>query len=115
MGYDHSPLGFPTTEEKSYGTRGGRYTDFQSGSINGSPATGAHVHVGALPTDLSATQKFTFPSGTPEGGWAKVTVDSAGSVLFRGDFHDREFAQMEFSVVGIVKAADNSILDEPFG
>lgn len=107
MGYERSCLGYPTTDETSYGTRGGRYNDFQFGSINNSPATGAHEHIGPLPTTLTSGQNFTFPSGTPVGGWTNVEVHSDGSVRFRGDFHDSGALAMQFSVVDVVKDADN--------
>jgi hypothetical protein len=107
LGYERSTLGYPTTDETSFGTRGGRFNDFQFGSINFSPATGAHEHIGALPASLSAGQNFTFPSGTPVGGWTNVEVHSDGTVRFRGDFHDSGFAPIEFNVVAVVKDADN--------
>jgi hypothetical protein len=46
LGWEHPPLGYPLSDETGVG--GGRFNDFQGGSIFWSPSTGAHVVQGAI-------------------------------------------------------------------
>ncbi len=48
LGWENSPLGFPTTNEMGTPFRPGRFNHFQSGSVYWSPATGAHAVYGAI-------------------------------------------------------------------
>jgi hypothetical protein len=107
LGYERSPLGYPLTDETSYGTRGGRFNDFQFGSINFSPATGAYEHIGPLPDKLQNGLGFSFKAGVPVGGWTNVELHSDGTVRFRGNFHDSGAFTFDFSVANVIKDADN--------
>ncbi|MDQ6648609.1 MAG: twin-arginine translocation signal domain-containing protein [Actinomycetota bacterium] len=48
LGYEHSVLGYPVTDESPAIDRVGRYNHFQAGSIFWSPGTGAHEAHGAI-------------------------------------------------------------------
>jgi hypothetical protein len=73
-GYEHSPLGYPTTDETA--VPGGAYNRFQGGVIYWSAGTGAHAVTGALLTAWAAdgyergslgyptSDAHTFSSGT---------------------------------------------------
>lgn len=106
LGYENGALGYPLTDEESYGTRAGRYNDFQKGSINFSPKTGACAHIGPLPTSIKLGQEITYPSGVALGGWVNIEMDSDGTVGFSGDFHDSGAVSYDFSVACAVKDAD---------
>lgn len=48
LGWERSPLGFPTTDENVTPSGVGRYSEFQGGAVYFSPSTGAHEVYGAI-------------------------------------------------------------------
>ncbi|NUU20598.1 MAG: hypothetical protein HOV68_03640 [Streptomycetaceae bacterium] len=47
-GLEQGPLGYPTTDEGDTGRPGGRYNDFQNGTVVWSPGTGSHLVTGEI-------------------------------------------------------------------
>jgi len=64
LGYEHSVLGYPTTDE-SPAAYGGRYNNFTGGAITWTPTTGAHETHGAIRTRWAALGYERGPLGYP--------------------------------------------------
>ncbi|RZS43209.1 LGFP repeat-containing protein [Herbihabitans rhizosphaerae] len=74
MGWELSPLGYPTTDETAPPDGAGRYNDFQRGSVYWHPTAGAHEVMGAIHGKWSELGRSgsvlgyptTDESGTPD-------------------------------------------------
>ena len=106
LGWEKGFLGYPTTDEISTGSLGGRYSDFQGGSIYWSPRTGAHERAGSLPDHLDFNQDYTFADPIAAGGSTHITLFSDGQAKFSGHFHNSGAIGYQFSVVCVLVDAD---------
>jgi hypothetical protein len=81
------------------------------GTVGLAPETGDQftgTHWRAEPVPLPDVVNFdfpsiTFPSGTPVGGFAHVTLSSDGNYRFTGHFHDSGFLDQNAAIAIIVK------------
>jgi hypothetical protein len=65
LGWERSPLGYPTTDETATPDKKGFFTHFQGGSIYWHPATGAHVVQGAIREKWASLGWERSPLGYP--------------------------------------------------
>src|SRR5438067_9697384 len=65
MGWEQSPLGYPTTGETGTPDKVGRFNHFERGSIYWTPQTHAHAVLGAIHAEWQATGWETGPLGYP--------------------------------------------------
>ena len=87
-GVEFGALGFPTSDEQSFGSKGDRINSFEHGSIAWIKKNGdIFVHV----NDVRMTYRINhvgFDNGDPVGGGPiTVTVNRNGSYNFSGHFH----------------------------
>jgi len=68
LGWERSPLGYPTTDERVTPDGRGRYNHFQVGSVYWSPATGAHDVRGAIRSTWAQNGWEAGPLGYPVSG-----------------------------------------------
>jgi hypothetical protein len=73
MGWENSPLGFPTTSEGRTPHRAGAFTHFQHGSVYWSPTTGAQPVWGAFRAHWAGMGWENSALGFPAGGEYAVT------------------------------------------
>ena len=67
-GWENGPLGYPTTDEVCGLRNGGCYQNFENGSINWTPTTGAHALHGAIRDEWGRTGWENGPLGYPTSG-----------------------------------------------
>jgi hypothetical protein len=65
LGWENSPVGFPTSNESRTPARPGAYNHFERGSVYWSPATGAHEVRGAIRDAWAAAGWENSPVGFP--------------------------------------------------
>ena len=84
------------------------------GTVGLAPATDGHftgTHWRAEPVAVPDVVNFdfssiTFPTGTPVGGFAHVTLSSSGNYRFTGHFHDSGFLDQNAAIaVGVKDSA----------
>lgn len=97
LGSERSFLGYPRTDEEGTGDKGGRFNDFQGGTIYWSSATGAHPG-GPLQNQLVYTRDHHFDHGVPANGSTKLVLNSDGSMQFSGHMHDSGAIGFDFVV-----------------
>ena len=68
LGYEHGYLGRPTSGEVCGLRNGGCYQNFENGSINWTPTTGAHALHGAIRDEWGRTGWENGPLGYPTSG-----------------------------------------------
>ncbi|KAH0566077.1 hypothetical protein GP486_000515 [Trichoglossum hirsutum] len=107
LGGEGGYLGYPMTDETSAGAHGGRYNDFNGGSIYWSPAHGAHDHAGPLPDHLDFDNNYVFPDGVAAGGNTHLRLSSSGDMQFSGHFHDSGAVDYDYAVAIVLTDADN--------
>ncbi|MFZ2176601.1 MAG: hypothetical protein WAW17_21680 [Rhodococcus sp. (in: high G+C Gram-positive bacteria)] len=107
MGWENSPLQFPTSDEFSAGGTSGRGNHFQGGSIYYSPSTGTHVVWGAIKDNWASrgweNGKYGFPTSDEydfEDGKAKNfeggTIDwKPGDPAIPGEYTNTGQAQFK--------------------
>lgn len=105
LGGEQSFLGYPTSDETPTGNSGGRYNNFQGGSIYWSPRTGVYEHRGTLPDHVDLYQNHTFADGIVAGAWTQITMSSNGQVKFSCGFPARAIAY-HFVVACVLTDAD---------
>jgi len=108
LGWETSFLGYPVSDETGVANGGGRFNDFQGGSIYWSPVSGAHEMRGGLPGQLVFDSgAIVFGTGIAAGGSAHVTVAPDGSAHFQGGMHDSGAAAYNYSVACVLVDADH--------
>ena len=110
LSWERGFLGYPVTDETGTGTSetGGRYNDFQGGTIYWSPVAGARDSQGAVRGLLHFDAGYIgFPAGIAAGGGAQITLSADGGVEFQGSMHDSGAAAYNYSVAVAVIDADN--------
>ena len=83
-GYEGGVLGFPVTDEVRTPNGRGAYGVFQGGSIYWSPATGAHVLIGAIREAWAARGYENGPLGFPTS--SEFDVPGGRRVNFQGGY-----------------------------
>ncbi|MFY0573874.1 LGFP repeat-containing protein [Cystobacter fuscus] len=73
LGWEKSPLGYPTTDEMTTPDTVGRYNHFQNGSIYWTPTTGAHEVRGLIRDKWSSLGWEKSPVGYPVSDEYAVT------------------------------------------
>ena len=83
-GFENGPLGYPTTDEIGGLKNGGVYQNYQGGAIIWSPASGAHISVGAI-RNAWASQGFeTGPLGYPTSDVITGLKDGGSYQMYQG-------------------------------
>ncbi len=91
LGWELSPVGYPTTDETATPDGVGRFNHFQLGSVYWHPTTGAHEVHGAIHTLWSSLGWELSPLGYPlsneedtEHGFGKVSKFQRGAIYWDG-------------------------------
>jgi hypothetical protein len=77
-------LGLPTTDDAPTSCRGARYQFFEGGAVHASPATGAHVTMGAIRDKWASTGWECGPLGLPTSDEATTSCRGARYSFFQG-------------------------------
>ncbi len=83
LGWERSPLGYPTTDTTATPDGRGQYQHFQKGSIYWSPATGAHTVGGAIRDRWSGLGWENGSLGYPVSDWTTTPNGRAQYVHFQ--------------------------------
>jgi len=97
MGWERSFLGYPTSDEMSAPSGGGRVSNFEHGHINWTSSGGAVPSVEIVHHHADITTQ----DWAPIGGWVDVVVNKLGDFTFSGHMHDSGFPNIHFAL-GIV-------------
>jgi uncharacterized protein with LGFP repeats len=97
LGRGGSFLRYPVTDEHSSGNQGGRFNDFEGGTIYWSPATGAHEG-GPLPDKLEFRRDHHFDNGVAANGSTSLVLHSNGQIRFTGHMHASGLLDYNFVV-----------------
>ena len=82
QGWEHGPLGLPTSDETALVGRTGAYNTFQHGAVYSSPSTGTHWLAGPAFVEWTAQGGATGPLGLPTSD--PTAVDGGTRVVFEG-------------------------------
>ncbi|TQJ40912.1 LGFP repeat-containing protein [Arthrobacter sp. SLBN-112] len=83
-GYENGRLGYPVTDEIGGLKDGGSFQNYQGGAIMWSPATGAHISVGAIRTIWASTGFESGRLGYPTSDEYKTGNDGSVAQNYQG-------------------------------
>ena len=104
LGWEQSPLGYPTSDELDWRESpggGGRRQEFQYGQIVWTPKLGAAVDPLVLHRDIKAGGIKSF------GGWVETHLHLDGRVRLRGRVHNSGFEAYDFRIRTMAISGDN--------